>query len=93
MPACVDCWQTDNPAGLTDWYWDLGTTTQNIAYFDWKTGEPDNAHAGRIPVENAILLMAAYNLNFAYFDAFEDVSYEPWFHAHRICFMCEVDLL
>ena len=93
-PTCQLVWtagKTDNPAGLTDWYWDLGATTQNITYFDWTDGEPDNREAGRIPVENAILISAANN--YKYFDVYEDVSFYWWFHAQRMCFICEVDLL
>ena len=89
-PTCQIMWtagKTDNPAGLTDWYWDLGTAKQNIAYFDWTTGEPGNQK----PVENAIVIEAAKD--FTSGDAPEDVSLSLWFHAQRMCFMCEVDLL
>ena len=96
-PTCQFVWtagKTYNPAGLTDWYWDLGTATQSITYFDWRNGEPDNVVAAsniNIVVENAILLVAANN--FTYIDASEDVSLGWWFHAQRMCFMCEVNLL
>ena len=34
-PTCQYLWtagKTDNPVGLTDWYWELGVTTQSIIY-------------------------------------------------------------
>ena len=51
----MDSWQTDNPAGLTDWYWDLGICTQNVTYFSWKSGEPNSIVSEDVTtVENAM---------------------------------------
>ena len=91
--TCKYLWtggKTDNPAGLTDWYWDLGTTTQNITYFDWADGEPNNYNR-TIHVENTIIVDVVKN--FVYFDVGEDPSSGSWAQSQKMCFMCEVDLL
>ena len=66
-PTCRFVWtsgRTDTPAGLTDWYWDLGTTTQlPVVYFAWSTArcEPNNNADGNATVENTILMDSHYD--------------------------------
>ena len=89
-PMCMLLWtagRTDNPAGLTDWYWDLGTcTTQKATYFDWKGGEPN--YKGN--KENAIMLQSTSS--FQMIDVAEEVSAAGWFSSNAMCYVCEIDL-
>ena len=70
----------------TDWFWDLGTTTQPVTYFDWKDGKPDDTTG----TENIIMLRVFEG--FKYDDGDEDVSTNSWFAPKNMCFICEIDL-
>ena len=91
-PTSTEMWtsgRTDNPAGLTGWYWDLGTTTQGITYFAWKDGQPDNGWSSTI--ENAIFLEPANNFQWA--DVMDDLrSIKQYFPTSQFCYLCEIDL-
>ena len=89
-PVCGLIWtagRTDNPAGLTDWYWDLRTcTTQKVTYFNWKSGEPNNKNN----IENTIMM--EFTSSFKMMDVPEDVSASGWFSSQTMCYVCEIDL-
>ena len=83
--ACTIMWtsgKTDNPQGLTDWYWDLRTFNQDITYIEWSVGDPNNGHP---PIENVLVLLGWENFKFA--DAPIDLSF-----ASGLCSLCEIDL-
>ena len=90
-PTCARVWtsgRTENPAGLTDWYWDLGATIQSITYFAWKDNEPNN---GISFIDNALYMQTA--LNFQWSDVQDDLRTQLWyFNSLKLCYLCEIDL-
>ena len=94
-PTCTYIWtagRTNNATGMTDWYWDLGTTTQPVTFFAWRTdiGEPNNDVNPQAPVENAIIMESPYDFN--WLDVYIDLPHSAWFRSQNMCYLCEIDL-
>ena len=88
-PSCQYVWtsaETHVPGQDTDWFWDLGTTTQPMTYFDWQPRRPDN-NGG---TEKAILMSSAHN--YAFEDDLDDLSNNAWYNSKTLCFICEIDI-